>query len=67
MNKVEVTHEASDVYPWKVVANGMIESQHRLKQEAEEDARDLAKKNRPSKLVIRRKSNHVSYTQRYEK
>lgn len=51
---------------WVVVANGVEQSQHRLKQSAEKEARQKAKELRPSELVIRRKDNEISYTQRYE-
>lgn len=66
MRTVEVTHKAGDTYTWKVVTGNYVDSQHRLKQAAERTARELAKDNRPSQLVVRKIDGEITYTQRYE-
>lgn len=68
----KVRYNDGDQYPWKVLglnpsaSQPFMDSKHRLKQQAEKTARQLAKENRPSQLVVERRDGQVTYTQRYE-
>lgn len=64
MNRIEIVYNAQRG-KWLVMVNNFEESSHRLKQAAEKEGRKIAKRNRPSNFVVKRKAGGVSYTQRY--
>lgn len=62
-NVVEVFNSSEG---WMVNLNGSRRSNHRLKQSAEKNARDIAKRSRPSTLKIYNKQGDISYQQFYD-
>lgn len=54
-----------DDKPWGVAVDDNISEYYSLKQDAEKNARKTAKRLKPSKLVVYRKDNEMSYMQRY--
>lgn len=65
MNTVSVVY-SDEQGDWLILGNEAFQGRERLKQDAEKKARELAKENRPSELVVERMDRGVSYTQRYE-